>query len=183
MKSFTISVVVLACVGGVLGSDMRIDFPLFMRAPAPAAASAAAGTATNLQTFTGALGGIAADPVCSPLLPPCKEQEETKKRDDTNRSKITQTGNAKTPFAVDGDTFTDFATAAMRSCNNQHNSCAQAANNSGDKTLTVGQCDTQQTACEAAAASASPAVSSTTTSSAEPTLKSEDADFFYFCDP
>jgi hypothetical protein len=51
MKSFTISVVVLACVGGVLGSDMRIDFPLFMRAPAPAAASAAAGTATNLQVI------------------------------------------------------------------------------------------------------------------------------------
>ncbi|PMD32268.1 hypothetical protein L207DRAFT_590562 [Hyaloscypha variabilis F] len=132
-----------------------------MRAPAPAAASAAAGTATNLQTFTGALGGIAADP-------------------------ITQTGNAKTPFAVDGDTFTDFATAATRSCNNQHNSCAQAANAGDNKSLTVGQCDTQQTNCEAAAASAAsaaPAVSSTTTSSAEPTLKSADADFFYFCDP
>jgi hypothetical protein len=121
-----------------------------------------------------------------PSPPALQRARRNKEKDETNRSKITQTGNAKTPFAVDGDTFTDFATAATRSCNNQHNSCAQAANNSGDKTLTVGQCDTQQTNCEAAAASAAsaaPAVSSTTTSSAEPTLKSADADFFYFCDP
>ncbi|KAE9372943.1 hypothetical protein N431DRAFT_339344 [Stipitochalara longipes BDJ] len=129
-----------------------------MRAPAPAAASAAVGSATNLQTFTGDLGGAQADP-------------------------ITQTGDAKTPFAVNGDTFADFATAATRSCNNQHNACAQAANASGDKSLTVGQCDTQQTQCVAAQANANVAISSTTTSSAEPTLKSADANFFYFCDP
>jgi hypothetical protein len=40
MKTVAISsAVVLLCVGGVLGSDMWIDFPLFMRAPVPAAAS------------------------------------------------------------------------------------------------------------------------------------------------
>ena len=94
---------------------------------------------------------------------------------------ITQTGNAKTPFAVDGSTFADFQTAATRSCNNQHNTCAQAANASGDKSLTVGDCDTQQTQCLAAQANATPAV--TTTTSAQPTLKSADAEFFYFCDP
>ena len=97
--------------------------------------------------------------------------------------KITQTGNSKTPFAVDGDTFTDFLTAATRSCNNQHNACAQAANASGDKSLTVGQCDQQQTACVAVQENSSFAVSSTTTSTAEPTLKTADANFFYFCDP
>jgi hypothetical protein len=93
MKIFAISsVLVLGSVGGVLAGDMRIDFPLFMRAPAPAAASAVAGgTATNLQvrlsslslspsikprtdrndqTFTGALGGAAADPVCPPFPTP-----------------------------------------------------------------------------------------------------------------
>ncbi len=200
MKSFTISAVVLACVGGVLGSDMRIDFPLFVRAPAPAAASAAAGTATNLQVI---LLLFSHQDECRRLtrvdIHRCSRRHRSrsrmipshsrppkrrrKQKDETNRSKITQTGDAKTPFAVDGSTFTDFATAATRSCNNQHNSCAQAANAGDNKSLTVGQCDTQQTACEAAAASAAPAVTSTTTSSAEPTLKSADADFFYFCDP
>jgi hypothetical protein len=99
---------------------------------------------------------------------------------------ITQTGDAKTPFAVDGSTFTDFQTAATRSCNNQHNACAQVANASGDKSLTVGACDTQQTQCLAAQANAAPAVTTTTSAqptSAQPTLKSADAEFFYFCDP
>jgi hypothetical protein len=100
---------------------------------------------------------------------------------DVNGKQITQTGDPKTPFAVDGSSFDDFQTAAIRSCNNQHNACAQAANASGDKTLTVGDCDTQQTQCIAAQPSDAPA--GTTTASAQPTLKSADADFFYFCDP
>ncbi|KAH8750719.1 hypothetical protein F5882DRAFT_470310 [Hyaloscypha sp. PMI_1271] len=169
MRTYTISVV-LACVGGVLAGDMRIDFPLFMRAPAPA------GTGTNLQAFTGALGGAAADP-------------------------ITQTGNSKTPFAVDGSTFADLQTAGIRSCNNQHNECARTANASGDKSLTVGMCDQQQTQCVAAQTNSNVVVpggsngaegttrtagastTTTTTTSAQPTLRSADADFFYFCDP
>jgi hypothetical protein len=53
---------------------------------------------TDLQTFTGALAGVAASP-------------------------ITSSGDAKRPFSVDGDTFTDFQSAAERSCDNQKNGC------------------------------------------------------------
>jgi len=163
MKTFTISsAIAMACMGSVMAGDMRIDFPLYVRAPAAAASAAAAASDANLQVFTGALGGAAADP-------------------------ITSTGDATKPFAVAGDTFSDFQTAAIRSCNNQHNACAQVANNSGDKSLTVGQCDTQQTACVAAQSgsnsTAAAVVAATSASSAQPTLKSADADFFYFCDP
>jgi hypothetical protein len=50
---------------------------------------------------------------------------------------------------VDGDTFVNAAAALQRSCSVQHNACANAAN---DGTLAGGeaQCETQETACNAA---------------------------------
>ncbi|KAK6067962.1 hypothetical protein SCUP515_09875 [Seiridium cupressi] len=60
-------------------------------------------TAPPIQFFANALGGAAASPVT--------------KSDDTER-----------PFEIDGDTFTDFQTAAQRSCDNQKNACADVAN-------------------------------------------------------
>ncbi|KAF3768704.1 hypothetical protein M406DRAFT_44477 [Cryphonectria parasitica EP155] len=74
-------------------------------------------SSTNLQTFSGALGGITAEPV-------------------------TKTDDSKRPFAVAGDTFTDFADAAGRSCDNQMNSCASMAN-SGGQSFTVSDCNEQ----------------------------------------
>ena len=62
---------------------------------------------SDLQTFTGALGGTKASP-------------------------ITNSGDAKRPFKVDGDTFTDFDTAAQRSCDNQFQGCSRAANANGN---------------------------------------------------
>jgi hypothetical protein len=109
--------------------------------------------------------------------------------DFADANQITSTGDPSKPFAVAGDTFSDFPTAATRSCNNQHNACAEIANNSGDKNLTVGQCDTQQTQCLAAQTqtestlSVDSAAATTTTTSAAATLKTADANFFYFCDP
>lgn len=75
-------------------------------------------TGQNLQTFTGALGGIKADAV-------------------------TNSGNSERPFEVDGDTFTDFNSAAQRSCDNQKNKCAQEANNGGNAGFEVSDCDSQ----------------------------------------
>jgi hypothetical protein len=72
----------------------------------------------NLQTFTGALGGIAATPV-------------------------ENTGDATRPFSVKGDTFVNLAGALTRSCDQQFNACANAANG-GDKTLSTDQCTTQK---------------------------------------
>ncbi|KAH7360012.1 hypothetical protein BKA66DRAFT_400530, partial [Pyrenochaeta sp. MPI-SDFR-AT-0127] len=57
----------------------------------------------NLQSFNGALGGAQA-------------------------SAITNSGNSERPFNVDGDTFTDFQSAAQRSCDNQFQICANTAN-------------------------------------------------------
>lgn len=72
---------------------------------------------SNLQMFTAALGGIIAAP-------------------------ITMSTNAKRPYEVDGDTFPDFATAASRSCDVQHNSCCDAAN-AKKGNFTTNDCDTQ----------------------------------------
>ncbi|KAF2794738.1 hypothetical protein K505DRAFT_324555 [Melanomma pulvis-pyrius CBS 109.77] len=86
--------------------------------------------ATDLQTFNGALGGVAASP-------------------------ITNSGDSKRPFAVDGDTFPDFKSASGRSCDNQKNGCSEAANAQGNKgTTTVSDCDKQKDQCTAAQSSA-----------------------------
>lgn len=71
----------------------------------------------NLQTFTGTLG-VAATPVLN-------------------------SGDAKRPFSVKGDTFVNLAAALQRSCDQQFNGCATKANG-GDKTLSVSACQQQK---------------------------------------
>ncbi|KAJ7645422.1 hypothetical protein DFH06DRAFT_998411 [Mycena polygramma] len=92
-------------------------------AAAASSTTAAASTSGNVQTFTGALGGQAAPPV-------------------------TPGGKG---FVVDGELRSEFineAGALGRSCDVQHNLCANAANSGG--AFSVGDCDTQNTACHAA---------------------------------
>ena len=74
--------------------------------------------AANSQTFTGALGGVAATPVDA-------------------------SGDAKKPFAVKGDTFVNLSAALQRSCDQQFNGCANLANG-GDPTITVADCTAQK---------------------------------------
>ncbi|CAL3972093.1 unnamed protein product [Diplocarpon coronariae] len=63
----------------------------------------------NLQSlFTSALGGVGAEP-------------------------ITSTTDARRPFAVGADTFTDYASAAARTCHNQRNACDNATLHSSDE--------------------------------------------------
>ena len=88
-----------------------------------AAASSVSTTANNIQSFTGALGG---------LPPP-----------------VVQSSGAR-PFSVNGDTFVNKAAALQRSCSVQHNACADAAN-SGEIAGGVAQCETQEAACNASA--------------------------------
>ncbi|KAI0076319.1 hypothetical protein K474DRAFT_1598266, partial [Panus rudis PR-1116 ss-1] len=83
------------------------------------AAGAAAGN--NLQTFTGALGGVTAPAV-------------------------TPGGRG---FVVSGsDDFLNVGAALGRSCDIQHNQCANKANSGGG--FSVGQCDQQNNDCHAA---------------------------------
>ncbi|KAI0030432.1 hypothetical protein K488DRAFT_54284, partial [Vararia minispora EC-137] len=80
---------------------------------------------SNLQTFTGNLNGITAPAV-------------------------TETAGAARPFTVEGsDTFVGLNAALGRSCDIQHNQCANAAN-SGSGTASVGNCDNQNNQCHAA---------------------------------
>lgn len=72
----------------------------------------------NIQTFTSALGGIAATPV-------------------------EDSGNPDRPFQVKGDTFANIGAALARSCDQQFNACANAANG-GNSNLSVAQCSTQK---------------------------------------
>ncbi|KAG7112837.1 Pathogenicity cluster 5 protein d like [Verticillium longisporum] len=76
----------------------------------------------NIQAFTGTLGG-AAPPVIK--------------------------GTGDRPFSVNGNTFTGAGAALSRSCDIQHNACANAAN-TGKLTGGVGQCETQNAQCHAA---------------------------------
>lgn len=141
-------------VGGLASMgemDMAMEFGLMPRATATVAA-----TGTNVQTFTGALGGATADPILT-------------------------TGNTVRPFSVDGDTFTDFPSALERSCANQHNACADIANSGKNSGVTTAECETQQTSCLAATEGTGSAAS-TTTISAQQTLFSQDANFLYICD-
>ncbi len=104
-----------------------------VKVAAPAAGKAAAkqsarasGT-VNVQTFTGTLGGA----------PPA----------------VVSSAASDRPFSVDGSTFVNVGAALQRSCSVQHNACATAAN-SGQIQGGVGQCETQQQACEAASGAA-----------------------------
>ncbi|KAL5118572.1 hypothetical protein ACEQ8H_003587 [Pleosporales sp. CAS-2024a] len=80
--------------------------------------------AANSQTFTGALGGIAATPVLA-------------------------SGDAKRPFSVKGDTFVNIGAALQRSCDQQFNACANVANQGG-AAFKLADCSAQQTQCNAA---------------------------------
>ncbi|TBU55568.1 hypothetical protein BD310DRAFT_979504 [Dichomitus squalens] len=93
---------------------------------AAATTTAAAASGQNLQKFTGNLGGV---------TPPA----------------VTKLSNGQ--FQVDGNSaFQNLTNALVRSCDVQHNKCANAANASGNKgDLTVSACGDQQTQCNAAA--------------------------------
>jgi len=87
--------------------------------------SVAASASGNLQTFTGSLGGAA--------------------------PQVTSGGRG---FEVQGsDDFLNLSAAIGRSCDIQHNQCANFANSADGKAagVSVGQCDQQNNACRAAA--------------------------------
>ncbi|PBP24913.1 hypothetical protein BUE80_DR004159 [Diplocarpon rosae] len=161
---------------GVLGGELHIEFPGFLRVRAE----------SNLQTFSSALGGASAEP-------------------------ITSTTDERRPFAVGANTFTDYASAAVRTCNNQKNACVRIANGEDNPTgITISDCESQETECTGVASSVDP---STIGAAAPPagtdpvvepepepepapepapapavappsaTLHSSDENFYYFCDP
>jgi hypothetical protein len=103
-------------------ADAPVNTAPIKAATPEAAAQPASGT--NVQTFTGTLGGAA---------PP-----------------VIFTAGAARPFAVDGTTDINKAAAIQRSCSVQHNNCANAAN-SGKLAGGVAQCDAQLTDCNAGA--------------------------------
>ncbi|TVY93620.1 hypothetical protein LAWI1_G000538 [Lachnellula willkommii] len=88
-------------------------------------ASSTTSTGTNVQTFTGTLGGAA----------PAVVQ-----------------GTGARPFSVNGDTFVGEGAALQRSCSIQNTACSNAANSGSLAGTTVGDCNTQEAACNAAAA-------------------------------
>ncbi|KKP01265.1 hypothetical protein THAR02_06623 [Trichoderma harzianum] len=110
--------------------------------PPPAASSGSApstASGNNVQTFTGSLGGPP---------PPV----------------VSGTGNR--PFSVNGNTFVNIGAALGRSCDIQHNACADAVN-SGQLSGGVGQCEDQNTQCKAAASGASNSNASNTSNASD----------------
>jgi len=72
----------------------------------------------NAQSFSGALGGVAATPVLS-------------------------SGDATRPFSVKGDTFVNVSAALQRSCDQQFNGCANLANGGGAD-FSIEECQAQK---------------------------------------
>ncbi|KAG8976350.1 hypothetical protein FRB90_009228, partial [Tulasnella sp. 427] len=91
-------------------------------------AESSSSSSGNLQTFTQALGGI---------LPPA----------------VTKTGSSAQPFCVENNScFKDLQNALVRSCDVQHNKCANVSNAAGqNKAFSVEDCATQQTTCNQSA--------------------------------
>ncbi|KAJ5054854.1 uncharacterized protein L3040_001116 [Drepanopeziza brunnea f. sp. 'multigermtubi'] len=86
----------------------------------------------DLQTFSSALAGIACEP-------------------------ITTTDDVRRPYAVGSDTFTDYASAAVRTCNNQKNKCAEVANQGGGGSpVTLEDCNEQEEKCTSNAVTTDP---------------------------
>lgn len=75
----------------------------------------------NLQPFTGAVGGIEATP-------------------------IEDSGDPNRPFSVKDANFPNIEAALQRSCDQQFNACANAANG-GDETVAVADCAAQKGEC------------------------------------
>ncbi|KFZ12896.1 hypothetical protein V502_06871 [Pseudogymnoascus sp. VKM F-4520 (FW-2644)] len=112
----------------------------------------------QIQTFTDALGGAAAEP-------------------------ITNTDDPDRPFQVGGDTFTDFKSAASRSCDDQKNACAKIANdNDQSNGLKVSDCDKQRDTCKSAQDKAT-VTSFGSSASGQAQVVTSDDEFTYFCDP
>ncbi|KAJ7212169.1 hypothetical protein GGX14DRAFT_447787 [Mycena pura] len=94
--------------------------PAAATSAAASSSTGAASSSANVQAFTGALGGISAPAV-------------------------TPGGKG---FIVDGSEFIQEAGALGRSCDEQHNGCANAANAGAG--FAVSDCDAQNNACHAA---------------------------------
>lgn len=93
-------------------------------AASAASAASTASSSSNVQTFTGDLGGL-----------PLPVVESTGDR----------------PFSVNGDTFVNKAAALQRSCSVQNNACANAANSGSLAGTSTADCNKQEDACNAAA--------------------------------
>ncbi|KAB8297627.1 hypothetical protein EYC80_001435 [Monilinia laxa] len=118
----TITAITAVATGSSSNASVASGAATSITSVAPAASASTTATGTNVQTFTGTLGG-APPPV------------------------ISSAGDR--PFSVNGDTFVGEGAALQRSCSVQHNACANAANS---RSLAGGeaQCETQETACNAA---------------------------------
>jgi hypothetical protein len=112
----TTSSVAEACVVATTAAASATDATVVTTA---AAVTTDAAAGANIQAFTGTLGG-APPPVIS--------------------------GTGKRPFSVKGDTFVGSGAALGRSCDVQHNACANAAN-AGQLSGGVSACDQQNNEC------------------------------------
>ncbi|KAL5050026.1 hypothetical protein BDW71DRAFT_141443 [Aspergillus fruticulosus] len=60
---------------------------------------------------------------------------------------ITETGDSRRPYEVDGNTFTDYDSAAHRSCNIQFDNCQLIANTDSSASFSLEDCQNQQDEC------------------------------------
>ncbi|KOC10427.1 hypothetical protein AFLA70_27g004141 [Aspergillus flavus AF70] len=83
--------------------------------------------------------------------------------------------DSERPYGVDGDTFTDYESAASRSCNNQFDSCQKIANTDQSSTFSLQDCQDQLNSCMSTVSSTNIAAQGATIASA-PTASSSTTD-------
>jgi len=115
----------IACPDVTLTVTSTVEAAATATADTLAATTPAASTAGNLQTFTGSLGGVTAPAV---------------------------TTGGRGLQVAGSDSFLNKAAALGRSCDIQHNQCANVANSAAGRAsgLSASQCDTQNNQCHAA---------------------------------
>lgn len=78
---------------------------------------------------------------------------------------VTYMGDAERPYGVDGDTFTEYESAAARSCNNQLNSCQKTAKTDKSSSFSLQDCQDQLNNCMSTLSSTSVAPQAVTMAS------------------
>ncbi|KAB8228557.1 uncharacterized protein BDW43DRAFT_213404 [Aspergillus alliaceus] len=81
------------------------------------------------------------------------------------KRQVTYTGDAERPYGVDGDTFTEYESAAARSYNNKFNSCQKTANANKSSAFTLQDCQDQLNNCMSTISSTSVAPQAVTMAS------------------
>jgi transcription initiation factor TFIID subunit 15 len=117
--------------GGAAGSKASSTSAAAAAASTSAAAAGGAGNGGGKGGNKGGKGGSAAGKAIGGIAAPA----------------VTNSGDSKRPFSVNGNTFVNKSAAVQRACDIQNNACADAVNSGKLSGLSAGDCGAQVSIC------------------------------------